>query len=220
MALIEISHVTTIFGRRPDRAQKALAAGTSKEKLLAETGHTIALRDVNLSVRRGEIFVVMGLSGSGKSTLIRHINRLIDPTAGSILIDGTDVLKLSIPELIRFRRARLAMVFQHFALLPHRTVMENVAYGLELEGSPRAVRNAKAAEWIAAVGLSGFERQYPSQLSGGMRQRVGLARALCVDRDILLMDEAFSALDPLIKSRIGQLLNATQPTATRSRLHN
>ncbi len=210
MALIEISHVTKIFGRRPEKALAALQAGTTREQLLAESGHTVALRDVSLSIEKGEIFVVMGLSGSGKSTLIRHINRLIDPTSGSVTVDGVDILKLPIPELVRFRRERLAMVFQNFALLPHRTVVENVAYGLELQKVPRRERDAKAKEWIDAVGLTGFEKQYPSQLSGGMQQRVGLARALCVDHDIVLMDEAFSALDPLIRSQMQDLLMQLQ----------
>ena len=210
MAFIEISHVTKVFGRRPEQALRLLAEGMSKERLLADTGHVVALRDVSLSIEQGKIFVVMGLSGSGKSTLIRHINRLIDPTAGSISIDGTDILGLSIPDLICFRRKRLAMVFQHFALLPHRTVLENVAYGLELQRVRRAVRTRKAEEWIAAVGLSGFERKYPFELSGGMQQRVGLARALCVDHDIILMDEAFSALDPLIRSQMQDLLMSLQ----------
>jgi glycine betaine/proline transport system ATP-binding protein len=210
LALIEISHVTKIFGRRPLKALAALEAGQSREQLLTETGHTVALRDVSLEIEKGEIFVVMGLSGSGKSTLIRHINRLIDPTSGSVTVDGVDILALSLPDLIRFRRERQAMVFQHFALLPHRTVIENVAYGLELQKTPRAEREAKAQEWIDAVGLGGFEHQYPSQLSGGMQQRVGLARALCVDHDIVLMDEAFSALDPLIRSQMQDLLMQLQ----------
>ncbi len=210
MALIELSHVTKIFGRRPQQARAALEEGQSREQILATTGQTVALRDVSLSIEKGEIFVVMGLSGSGKSTLIRHINRLIDPTSGSVSVDGVDILAMQIPDLIRFRRERLAMVFQHFALLPHRTVVENVAYGLELQGVSRKEREAKAREWIDAVGLSGFEKQYPSQLSGGMQQRVGLARALCVDHDIVLMDEAFSALDPLIRSQMQDLLMQLQ----------
>lgn len=206
MALIELSHVTKVFGPRPERALAELEAGRSKDEILASTGNTIALRDINLSIRQGEIFVIMGLSGSGKSTLVRHINRLIDPTSGSITIDGADILKLNMAGLIAFRRKRFAMVFQHFALFPHRTVTENVAYGLEVQGVAKAKRNRKAKEWIDAVGLTGFEKQYPSQLSGGMQQRVGLARALCVDHDILLMDEAFSALDPLIRSQMQDLL--------------
>ncbi len=210
MAKIELRGVTKIFGHRPEAALAELRSGKGRDELLAESNHTVALRDVSLSIEEGQTFVVMGLSGSGKSTLIRHINRLIDPTAGSIIVDGVDVTKLPMAELIAFRRDRLAMVFQHFALLPHRTVIDNIAYGLELHGVDRATRRAKAQEWIDAVGLSGFERQYPAQLSGGMQQRVGLARALCVDADILLMDEAFSALDPLIRSQMQDLLMELQ----------
>ena len=210
MAKIELRGVTKIFGKRPEHALDQFRAGMSRETLLAETGHTLALSDVTLSIEQGQIFVVMGLSGSGKSTLIRHINRLIDPTVGSVIVDGIDVTRLPIADLIRFRRDKLAMVFQHFALLPHRTVLENVSYGLRLNDTPRAKREAEAHKWIDAVGLTGFEQQYPSQLSGGMQQRVGLARALCVDHDILLMDEAFSALDPLIRSQMQDLLMELQ----------
>ncbi len=210
MALIELDHVSKIFGGDPRAGLERVKAGADKERLLAETGQILALRDVSLSVRRGEVFVVMGLSGSGKSTLIRHINRLIDPTEGSVTIDGTDILHLSMRELVEFRRRRLSMVFQHFALLPHRTVLDNVAYGLKIQGRPRREREATAREWIAAVGLAGFEKQYPAELSGGMQQRVGLARALAVAPDILLMDEAFSALDPLIRSQMQDLLIGLQ----------
>jgi glycine betaine/proline transport system ATP-binding protein len=210
VALIEARHLTKIFGPHPKRALARLKAGAGKEELLAETGHTVGLRDVSISVERGEVFVVMGLSGSGKSTLIRHLNRLIDPTEGEIVIDGVDILALSMRALSRFRRRKLAMVFQRFGLLPHRTAIENVAYGLEVQGVARAARLARARQWIAEVGLSGFENQYPVQLSGGMQQRVGLARALCTDPEILLMDEAFSALDPLIRSQMQDLLAALQ----------
>ncbi len=174
----------------------------NKEALLAETGHTLGLHDVSLTVEEGEIFVIMGLSGSGKSTLIRHFNRLIDPTDGQILVDGQDVMALSNRELEQFRRQKMSMVFQRFGLLPHRTVLKNVAYGLEVQGIPKKDREETALEWIETVGLSGFENQYPDQLSGGMQQRVGLARALANNPDILLMDEAFSALDPLIRSQM------------------
>ena len=210
MAKIVLSGVTKIFGPDPEEALKRLKAGASRDELLAESGNTVALRDVTLSVEEGEIFVVMGLSGSGKSTLIRHINRLIDPTEGRVTVDVTDVTALSIAKLIEYRRDNFSMVFQHFALLPHRTVLDNVAYGLELQKVPRARRREEARKWIDAVGLQGFEAQYPSQLSGGMQQRVGLARALCVDHDILLMDEAFSALDPLIRSQMQDLLMELQ----------
>jgi len=206
LAIIEIRGVTKIFGSHPEAALAQLREGAGREALLADTNHTVALQDVSLTIDNGQIFVVMGLSGSGKSTLIRHLNRLIDPTAGSIIVDGVDVTKLSIAELIAFRRDHLAMVFQHFALLPHKTVIDNIAYGLALQGTHRGERRKKAQEWVDAVGLAGFERQYPAQLSGGMQQRVGLARALCVDANILLMDEAFSALDPLIRSQMQDLL--------------
>jgi glycine betaine/proline transport system ATP-binding protein len=210
MALIEAKHLTKIFGAKPASALKRVKAGLGKDELLAETGHTLGLHDVSLSVERGEIFVVMGLSGSGKSTLIRHFNRLIDPTSGSIVIDGVDILKLSNRELEEFRRKRMSMVFQRFGLLPHRTVLRNVGYGLEIQHVPAAERDRRAMEWVEAVGLSGYEHQYPSQLSGGMQQRVGLARALCTDPEILLMDEAFSALDPLIRGQMQDQLISLQ----------
>ena len=210
MALIEVRNVSTVFGPSPRRALALVRGGMGKDELLAETGAVLALDDISLSVERSETFVVMGLSGSGKSTLIRHLNRLIDPTEGGITIDGTDVLALSIRDLERFRRGRLAMVFQRFGLFPHRTVLDNVAYGLEVQGIARAVRRERAAEWVAAVGLGGYEKRYPAALSGGMQQRVGLARALCADAEILLMDEAFSALDPLIRAEMQDQLGELQ----------
>jgi glycine betaine/proline transport system ATP-binding protein len=207
MALIELRGVTTIFGPRPQQALTRVRAGMDKATLLAQTGHSLALHDVNLAVEAGEIFVIMGLSGSGKSTLVRHINRLIDPTEGQVLIDGRDVTALSMAELIALRRERLAMVFQRFGLLAHRDVLDNVALGLEMRGMPPAPRRIEALRWVERVGLAGTEALYPSQLSGGMQQRVGLARALCSGTDIVLMDEAFSALDPLIRSQLqGDLL--------------
>lgn len=202
MKLIDVRHVTKIFGPNPERALAQLKSGASKDDILSTSNHTVGLYDVSLSIERGEIFVVMGLSGSGKSTLIRHLNRLIDPTEGEIDVDGRDILKLSNRELEAFRRQKTGMVFQRFGLFPHRTALQNVAYGLEVRGESRSEREKKAAEWVATVGLAGYEDQYPSQLSGGMQQRVGLARALCTDPEILLMDEAFSALDPLIRSQM------------------
>ena len=202
MAQIEVRNVTKIFGPNPKKALERVRAGQDKDALLAESGNTLGLHDVSLSVERGEIFVVMGLSGSGKSTLIRHLNRLIDPTAGSIVIDGVDILTFKRRELETFRRKKMSMVFQRFGLLPHRTVLRNVGYGLEIQHVAAAERDRRAMEWIETVGLSGYENQYPSQLSGGMQQRVGLARALCTDPEILLMDEAFSALDPLIRGQM------------------
>lgn len=200
MAKIEIENVYKIFGDNPQSVLPRAQAGEGKDALLAETGHTVGLHDISLSMEESKTFVVMGLSGSGKSTLIRHINRLIEPTAGRIVVDGTDVLTLGDKDLRKFRRTKMAMVFQRFGLMPHRTVIQNVAYGLEMQGIERRHRADKAAEWIETVGLAGYENAYPSQLSGGMQQRVGLARALCGDPEVLLMDEAFSALDPLIRS--------------------
>ncbi|MTI18332.1 glycine betaine/L-proline ABC transporter ATP-binding protein [Rhodobacteraceae bacterium RKSG542] len=202
MAKIEVKNITKIFGSNAAQALPKVEAGMGKEELLAETGAILGLKDVSLTIEEGEIFVIMGLSGSGKSTLIRHFNRLIDPTAGQILVDGNDVMKLSNKELEQFRRQKMSMVFQRFGLLPHRTVIQNVAYGLEIQGVAKTERETTAMEWIEAVGLNGFENKYPSQLSGGMQQRVGLARALANNPDILLMDEAFSALDPLIRSQM------------------
>ena len=167
---------------------------------MEKTGHTVGLDNVSLKIEEGETFVCMGLSGSGKSTLIRHLNRLIDPTEGEIFVEGTNVLSLNKDKLIEFRRHKMSMVFQRFGLFPHKTVIQNVSYGLEMQGKTLEERNKISMEKIESVGLSGFENQYPNQLSGGMQQRVGLARALATDTDIMLMDEAFSALDPLIRS--------------------
>ena len=199
---IQIEGLYKVFGAAPKSVMPKVREGLSKDEILAATGHAVGLSDINLSIHKGEIFVVMGLSGSGKSTLIRHFNRLIDPTEGRILVDGVDVMSLNTKELDHFRRQRMSMVFQHFGLMPHRTVLENVAYGLTVQGVGKTTRNAKAAQWLDTVGLAGYEKQYPSQLSGGQQQRVGLARALCTDADILLMDEAFSALDPLIRGEM------------------
>ncbi|NOH78417.1 glycine betaine/L-proline ABC transporter ATP-binding protein [Vibrio sp. RE86] len=200
--LIEISGLYKVFGAKPKSVMDRVKQGDSKDQVLAETGHTVGLKEINLSIKQGEIFVIMGLSGSGKSTLIRHFNRLIDPTEGQILVEGTDVMKLNQKELEEFRRHKMSMVFQRFGLLPHRTVVDNVAYGLEIQSVEKSQRLSKANEWLETVGLKGYENQYPSQLSGGQQQRVGLARALCTDAEILLMDEAFSALDPLIRSEM------------------
>ncbi|SBS27087.1 Glycine betaine/carnitine transport ATP-binding protein GbuA [Marinomonas aquimarina] len=197
--LIEIEGLYQIFGPQADKVLPKVQAGASKDEVLAETGHTVGLQDINLSIEKGEIFVIMGLSGSGKSTLIRHFNRLIDPTAGKIKVNGHDIMQLPMKELTEFRRHKMSMVFQHFGLLPHRTVVENVGYGLSIKGLKKAEWEDKAKSWLETVGLAGYEEQYPSQLSGGQQQRVGLARALCTDAEILLMDEAFSALDPLIR---------------------
>jgi glycine betaine/proline transport system ATP-binding protein len=208
--LIEIEGLYQIFGSNPNDVLPKVKAGASKDEILAETGHTIGLQDINLKVKRGEIFVIMGLSGSGKSTLIRHFNRLIDPTAGKIKVDGENIMELSPKDLITFRRHKMAMVFQHFGLMPHRCVLDNVGYGLLIKGEKRAEWKPKATEWLETVGLTGYEDQYPSQLSGGQQQRVGLARALCTNAEILLMDEAFSALDPLIRSEMQEQLMELQ----------
>lgn len=199
-ALIEVRNLYKLFGNNPAAHMPLVHEGLSKDEILARTGHTLGLRDINLTIGKGEIFVIMGLSGSGKSTLIRHFNRLIEPTEGAITIDGTDVMHLSKKELGAFRRHEMSMVFQRFGLFPHRTVLENTAYGLTVQKVGKAERERRARKWLATVGLEGYEDQYPSQLSGGQQQRVGLARALCTDPEILLMDEAFSALDPLIRS--------------------
>lgn len=207
---IRVENVSKVFGRDPAGALAKVRAGVDKARLKEETDHVLALYDITLDIRTGETFVIMGLSGSGKSTLIRHFNRLIEPTSGRILIDGEDILTYDAARLQAFRRRKVAMVFQRFALLPHRTVMQNVAYGLTLDGVDRAEALRRAGEQIALVGLSGFENSYPAQLSGGMQQRVGLARALATDAEILLMDEAFSALDPLIRHDMQMQLKELQ----------
>ena len=200
MSKIEINNVYKIFGNNPKSVLPMVKEGATKEEILEKTGHTVGLDNVSLKIEEGETFVCMGLSGSGKSTLIRHLNRLIDPTDGDILIEGTNVMSLNTESLIDFRRHKMSMVFQRFGLFPHKTVIQNVGYGLEMQGKSEEERNKTSMEKIEAVGLTGFENQYPNQLSGGMQQRVGLARALATNTDIMLMDEAFSALDPLIRS--------------------
>ncbi len=200
MSKIEINNVYKIFGGNPKSVLAQVKEGATKDEILENTGHTVGLDNVSLKIEEGETFVCMGLSGSGKSTLIRHLNRLIDPTDGEILIEGTNVMNLNKEQLIEFRRHKMSMVFQRFGLFPHKTVIQNVGYGLEMQGKAEEERNKISMEKINAVGLNGFENQYPAQLSGGMQQRVGLARALATDTDIMLMDEAFSALDPLIRS--------------------
>ena len=200
MAKIEIKNIYKIFGNKPQSVLPLVKQGATKEEILEQTGHTVGLDNVSLKIEEGETFVCMGLSGSGKSTLIRHLNRLIDPTDGEVLVEGHSVMSLNPEQLIDFRRHKMSMVFQRFGLFPHKTVLENVGYGLEMQGKVEEERNKIAMEKIEAVGLNGFEHQYPNQLSGGMQQRVGLARALATNSDIMLMDEAFSALDPLIRS--------------------
>ena len=206
MSKIEIRNVYKIFGNNPSEVLPIVKNGATKEEVLEKTGHTVGLDNVTLSIQEGETFVCMGLSGSGKSTLIRHLNRLIDPTDGDIIVDGTNIMELDEQQLIDFRKHELSMVFQRFGLFPHKTVIQNISYGLEIQGKTLEDRNEIAMIQIEAVGLQGFENQYPSQLSGGMQQRVGLARALATNPQILLMDEAFSALDPLIRSDMQQQL--------------
>ena len=215
-AKIVVEQLYKIFGSSPAEALARVRAGVSKQDLLAEYGHVLGLANINLRIADREIFVVMGLSGSGKSTLIRHFNRLIEPTHGAIAIDGRDVLELSRRDLEVFRREKMSMVFQRFGLMPHRTVLQNVGYGLAVRNLSKADVDHRAMQWIEQVGLEGFEDHYPEQLSGGMQQRVGLARALATDAEILLMDEAFSALDPLIRTSMQDLLLELQRKLTKT----
>lgn len=203
---ISIRSLYKIFGPDAARHMEAVRAGMTKTELNRRHGHSLGLSDITTELPAGRISVIMGLSGSGKSTLLRHINGLVQPTAGEVLIDGEDVAALSETQLRDFRRRKTAMVFQKFGLLPHRTVLENVLYGLDIQGVPRAKSLPAAAHWIERVGLKGYNDRYPAQLSGGMQQRVGLARALSNDAPILLMDEAFSALDPLIRMDMQSVL--------------
>ncbi|MFJ7203419.1 glycine betaine/L-proline ABC transporter ATP-binding protein [Streptomyces sp. NPDC098789] len=198
MSRLQTEHVYKVFGRRPEEAVRSLEGGADRDDLRAD-GTTAAVIDASFSVEPGQIFVVMGLSGSGKSTLLRMLNGLLEPTAGRVLYDGQDLTALSPGELRHVRSTKISMVFQHFALFPHRDVLENAAYGLEVQGVPRAERERRATEALELCGLAGWERSWPDELSGGMQQRVGLARALATDADLLLMDESFSALDPLIR---------------------
>ncbi len=199
MNKLEVKHLTKIFGKRQKQALEMVQQAKSKTEILEKTGATVGVYDVNFEVQTGEIFVIMGLSGSGKSTLIRLLNRLIDPTSGDIYIDGQDVAKMNEEELRDVRRHKLNMVFQNFGLFPHRTILENTEFGLEVRGVDKEERTRLAEQALDNAGLLSFKDQYPDQLSGGMQQRVGLARALANNPDILLMDEAFSALDPLIR---------------------
>lgn len=198
MSRLQAEHLYKVFGRRPDEAVRKLENGSDRDELRAD-GTTAAVIDASFSVEPGQIFVVMGLSGSGKSTLLRMLNGLLEPTAGRVLFDGQDLTALSPRDLRHVRSTKISMVFQHFALFPHRSVLENAAYGLEVQGVSREEREVRAAEALRLTGLEGWEKSWPDELSGGMQQRVGLARALATDADLLLMDESFSALDPLIR---------------------
>lgn len=202
MEKIQVKNVYKVFGSSPKQMLHFLEAGEDKATLFKEHQHIVGVNNASFSVREGEIFVIMGLSGSGKSTLVRCLNRLIEPTSGEVYIDGENIVDANRSRLIEIRRKKAAMVFQNFALFPHRNILENVAYGLEVQKVNAVQRNRKALEMLEVVGLKGYEYAKPEELSGGMQQRVGLARALATDADILLMDEAFSALDPLIRKNM------------------
>lgn len=215
-AKVEIKHLYKVFGDNPEKAMKLLRQGVDKADILERTGQTVGVFDASMDIREGEIFVIMGLSGSGKSTLVRMLNRLIDPTAGEVLIDGVDIAKMSDEELRNLRRRKMGMVFQSFALMPHLNVVQNTAFGLELGGIDRKEREQRAMVALEQVGLRPYAQSFPDELSGGMQQRVGLARALAGDPDILLMDEAFSALDPLIRTEMQDELLELQASQKRT----
>jgi len=204
--IISIKNLYKIFGDNPKNMMQYLLEGITKQDLLDQHNHVLALNNINLDIKSKHIHVIMGLSGSGKSTLIRHVNRLIEPTSGKIIVDGKNMLEMSDDELREFRRFKASMVFQKFALLPHRSVIKNVAYGLLIQGVNKVEAYERSQKWIDKVSLNGYENSYPYQLSGGMQQRVGLARAMATDAGILLMDEAFSSLDPLIRSSMQEIL--------------
>jgi glycine betaine/proline transport system ATP-binding protein len=213
---ITVREVSKIFGKNTKKAVQLLKQGKTKQAILKETGSTVGVNRASFDVYSGEIFVIMGLSGSGKSTLVRMFNRLIEPTSGQVLIDGNDIVEMNKEDLRNVRRKKMSMVFQKFALFPHRTVLSNTEYGLEIQGVSKENRKKQALDALKLVGLEGFEQQLPNQLSGGMQQRVGLARALANDPDILLMDEAFSALDPLIRKDMQDELLELQSTMEKT----
>jgi len=204
--MVRMRGLYKIFGARGKDVLHHVQGGMGKEELLARHGHVLGLNNINVDMQAGEITVVMGLSGSGKSTLIRHLNRLIEPTVGEIIVQGEDVMGLSENGLRKARQEKMSMVFQKFALLPHKTILKNAGMPLSVRGKDEATCDKKATKWLDRVGLSGYENHYPAQLSGGMQQRVGIARALTANTDIMLMDEAFSALDPLIRTDMQNLL--------------
>ena len=204
--LIKIKQLFKIFGNDPINALELVKNGIGKDELLEKSDAVLGLNNINLNINKGQIQVIMGLSGSGKSTLIRHLNRLIEPTSGEIIINNTNIMDLSVKELVQFRQSNMSMVFQKFALFPHKSILQNVGYGLVIQGISKDIWIEKSKKWINRVGLDGYEDYFPGQLSGGMQQRVGLARALATDAEILLMDEAFSALDPLIRSEMQNIL--------------
>jgi glycine betaine/proline transport system ATP-binding protein len=216
MEKIAVKNLFKIFGSEPKKGLELLKQGKSKEEIYEQTGLTVGVQDASFTVEKGEVFVVMGLSGSGKSTLVRMFNRLIEPTAGEVLVDGEDVIKMDRHQLVKFRRKKTGMVFQSFALMPHQTVLDNVCFGLELDGMEKKKREKRALDALKQVGLEGWGKAYPKELSGGMQQRVGLARGLAVDPDIMLMDEAFSALDPLIRTEMQDELLKLQERQERT----
>ena len=203
---IKIENLYKIFGRNSKNSIPLVESGMTKDELLEKKGHVLGLSNINMNIEESSVYVVMGLSGSGKSTLIRHINRLIDPTAGKVLVDDQDITQLNPQELNEFRKNKTGMVFQRFGLLPHYNILDNVTFGLDIKKIEKNISQQKALEWIKKVGLDGYEKRFPQELSGGMQQRVGLARALTNDPEILLMDEAFSALDPLIRKDMQDIL--------------
>ena len=213
---VQVKNLYKVFGENPNLAMQMIKNGQNKDQIFQQTGMVLGVRDATFDVRQGEIFVLMGLSGSGKSTLMRLLNRLVEPTAGEVLLDGRDVAKLDEKSLINLRRKDMAMVFQSFALLPHLTVLQNTAFGLEVAGVTKTVRERRAYEVLEQVGLKAFAGKKPSELSGGMQQRVGLARALAVDPSLMLMDEAFSALDPLKRTEMQELLLQLQKEQQRT----
>ncbi len=216
MNKIEVKNLYKIFGDNPDKAINMLKEGHDKNYVLEKTGMNVGVNNASFTIKQGEIFVIMGLSGSGKSTMVRMLNRLIKPSAGQVIINGKDITAMGRNELVKFRLNNMSMVFQSFALMPHLTVLENAAFGLGLARVEKSKRNERAMEALSQVGLEGWEAQYPAQLSGGMQQRVGLARALAVDPDIMLMDEAFSALDPLIRTEMQDELLKLQDNSQRT----
>lgn len=215
-AKVVVKNLYKVFGNKPDAAMQMLYDGKHKDEVLRQTGQVVGVLDASFEINKGEIFVLMGLSGSGKSTLIRLLNRLIEPSAGSVIVDGEDVAKMSTDKLLNLRRKDMSMVFQSFALLPHRTVVENAAFGLEIAGVDVKERERRAMEVLEQVGLHTFAKHMPSQLSGGMQQRVGLARALTVNPSLMLMDEAFSALDPLRRTEMQDVLMKLQQEQKRT----
>ncbi len=213
---ISVKNLYKVFGANIKQAMKLLEDGHEKEHIHEKTGATVGVQSASFDIRTGEIFVIMGLSGSGKSTMVRMLNRLIEPTAGQVLIDGEDITAMSDDQLVKMRRKKMSMVFQSFALMPHLTVLQNAAFGLELDGAEKNAREDRALEALDQVGLAPYAQSFPKELSGGMQQRVGLARGLAVDPDILLMDEAFSALDPLIRTEMQDELLKLQAKVKRT----